>query len=174
PQRNGADHATIYPYGQFRTGDHRQVLLGLQNEREWLVFCTDVLQQPSLAADERFTGNAERSKNRAELKQLIEQVFRTLTAEQVSGRLEAAGIATANLNDMADVWNHPQLRSRQRWRTVDTAAGPIPALHPPGFSSDMEARMDPVPALGEHTCLILHELGFNPEEVARISAGGAP
>jgi itaconate CoA-transferase len=171
PARSGADHAAIYPYGQFRVGDGRQVLLGLQNEREWKSFCMDVLQQPGLVEDERFSGNAARSLNRAELKQQIETVFAELTAEQVTVRLEEAGIATARLNSMADVWAHPQLQSRQRWRQVETPVGAVAALHPPGFARDMEARMDPVPALGEHTSAILSELGFAPEEIARIDSG---
>jgi itaconate CoA-transferase len=170
PARSGADHATIYPYGQFRTGDGRQVMLGLQNEREWNIFCTDVLQQAGLAVDERFASNARRSSNRVALKQQIEAVFGGLTAEQVTARLEAAGVATARLNSLAEVWDHPQLRSRQRWRQVQTARGTIPALQPPGLASGAEARMDPVPALGQHTSDILLELGFSAQDAARISA----
>jgi itaconate CoA-transferase len=115
PPRTGAAHATIYPYGPFPTGaDGGSVMLGLQNEREWVNFCAKVLQQPGLAEDPRFTGNAKRVAAREELRALIVETFRPLTAPQVVERLEAAQIANARVNSMQEVWDHPQLKARQR------------------------------------------------------------
>ena len=167
PARSGAAHATIYPYGPFATGDGGSVMLGLQNEREWLSFCRFVLQRPALAEEPRFAGAAARSAARGELRGIIEDVLRTLSSEQVLARLDEAQIANARVNTMAGLWAHPQLRARGRWREVGTSAGPLPALLPPGRD---EARMDPVPALGEHTDTILAELGL---DAAALRAAGA-
>lgn len=160
PRRTGASHATIYPYGPFRAGDGRTVMLGLQNEREWAVFCDKLLGDAALATDERFASNARRTANRDALSQLIEQSFANFTAEQIMTRLDAADIANANVSTMNDIWNHPQLEARKRWTSVDTPTGPVPALQPPGMGGDRPARMGPVPALGEHTAAILRELGY--------------
>jgi len=165
PPRAGAAHATIYPYGPFPTGDGKTVMLGLQNDREWQVFCQKVLGQPALASDERFATNARRSAARAELKALIVEAFQAMTADQVVAGLDAAGIANAQVNTMADVWAHPQLLARQRWTTVGTPAGPVPALLPPGCT---EARMDPVPALGQHSRLVLGGLGYSAEQIDQM------
>ncbi len=162
PPRAGAAHATIYPYGPFATGDGKTVMLGLQNEREWVNFCDQVLQQPALATDARFNANAKRTAARADLKALIEQAFAAMTAAQVVDRLDAAGIANAQVNGMADVWAHPQLQARGRWTEVATPAGPVPALLPPGCS---DARMDAVPALGQHTGSVLAGLGYSAEQI---------
>jgi len=169
PPRTGAAHATIYPYGPFATGDGGSVMLGLQNEREWVSFCEVVLRQPALATDARFAGNAARSAARAELRAIIDSVFGALTAPQVLARLDEAQIANARVNTMHEVWEHPQLKARRRWREVDTPAGVLPALLPPG-SWDEGPRLDPVPALGQHTDTILTELGF---DAAALRAAGA-
>ncbi|MDR0212301.1 MAG: CoA transferase [Pseudomonas putida] len=160
PRRTGASHATIYPYGPFRAGDGRTVMLGLQNEREWVLFCDKVLGDSAIATDERFSSNARRTANRDLVRSLIEDTFADLSADEVMRRLDAADIANANVSTMADLWKHPQLHARQRWTQVDTPAGPVPALQPPGMGGDHPARMGPVPALGEHTEAILHELGY--------------
>jgi itaconate CoA-transferase len=160
PRRTGASHATIYPYGPFRAGDGRTVMLGLQNEREWAVFCDKLLGDVALATDERFASNARRTANREVLSTLIEQSFASLAADEVMARLDAADIANANVSTMSDIWNHPQLEARKRWTSVETPAGPVPALQPPGMGGDRPARMGPVPALGEHTAAILEELGY--------------
>jgi itaconate CoA-transferase len=161
PARAGAAHATIYPYGPFPTGDGKTVMLGLQNEREWATFCERVLEAPELATDARFSSNAKRAASRDALRSIIVEAFSQLTSEAVLGRLDAAQIANARMNDMADVWTHPQLRARNRWVEVDSPAGRIPALLPPGIDRPGDARMDPVPALGQHTDLLLQELGFD-------------
>jgi crotonobetainyl-CoA:carnitine CoA-transferase CaiB-like acyl-CoA transferase len=151
PPRAAAAHATIYPYGPFAAGDGRKVILGLQNEREWLQFCNKVLLQPELATDARFDRNALRSANRAELEAIILSAFSSLTAEQVVERLDSAQIANANMNSMADLWAHPQLKARERWTTVGSPAGDLPALLPPGKQSGFDYRMDAIPSVGEHT-----------------------
>jgi itaconate CoA-transferase len=173
PTRNGAAHATIYPYGPFPTGDGRTVMLGLQNEREWLEFCKSVLLQPELATDGRFSSNARRTAARAELYGIIAEAFSTLTLDQVIARLDGAQIANASVSTMADLWAHPQLKARGRWTQVQTAAGPIPALLPPGAPEAFDARMDAVPALGQHSAAILAELGFSQADIEELSQEGA-
>ena len=170
PPRAGAAHATIYPYGPFATGDGKTVMLGLQNEREWVNFCAQVLQQPDLATDARFNANAKRTAARAELKALIEQSFASLTAAQVVARLDDAGIANAQVNAMVDVWAHPQLQARGRWTEVATPVGPVPALLPPGCG---DARMGAVPALGQHTRQVLGGLGYSAEQIDALAQQGA-
>jgi itaconate CoA-transferase len=172
PQRTGASHATIYPYGPFPAGDGKTVMLGLQNEREWKAFCDQVLLQPGLADDPRFASNPKRSAARAELYRLIVDAFASLTAAEVVQRLEAAQIANAQVNTMAEVWAHPQLQARERWTTVETSVGTVPALVPPGSWSLTPPRMQPVPALGEHTDSILRELGYADDAVASLHQQG--
>jgi len=173
PARTGASHATIYPYGPFPAGDGKVVMLGLQNEREWAAFCEKVLLQPELARDERFSSNSRRSGAREALRAIIVEAFAALTAEQVLARLDDAQIANAQVNTMHDVWKHPQLQARNRWRDVDTPAGKIPALLPPGSWEEGEPRMDAVPALGEHTDAILGALGYSPDRIAKLRSAKA-
>ncbi|MDO8770372.1 MAG: CaiB/BaiF CoA-transferase family protein [Burkholderiaceae bacterium] len=172
PPRSGASHATIYPYGPFPAGDGKTVMLGLQNEREWKIFCDKVLLQPALASEERFSSNAKRSAQREVLAALISEAFSTLTAEQVTQRLEQAGIANAQVNTMQEVWAHPQLKARDRWREVATPVGAIPALLPPGSWQHGAPRMDAVPALGQHTDAILGHYGYSAEHIAALRAEG--
>ncbi|UUZ77924.1 CoA transferase [Polaromonas sp. P1(28)-13] len=172
PPRTGASHATIYPYGPFPAGDGKTVMLGLQNEREWKVFCEKVLLQTALANEERFSSNAKRSSERAVLSALIIEAFSKLSAAQVAQRLEQAGIANAQVNTMQEVWAHPQLKARGRWREVATPAGPIPALLPPGSWQHGAPRMDAVPALGQHTNAILGHYGYSAERIAGLRAEG--
>ncbi len=161
PARTGASHATIQPYGPYATGGGATVVLGVQNEREWLRFCVQVLERPDVAADPRFDTVARRSQNAAELRTMILQVFADLTVEQVGQRLEAAQIAYARMNSLSDVWDHPQLVARRRWTTVDSPSGPLPALWPPASQTAFEPRMDPIPEVGQHNASILRELGMS-------------
>jgi len=171
PPRNGAAHASICPYGPYPTDDGGTVMMGLQNEREWVVFCGKVLERPALATDPRFDRNERRVANRAELAAAIGEVFGALSSAEVVARLDRAGIANARVNDLAAVWAHPQLLARRRWREIATEAGPLPALLPPGLP--WEARMDPVPALGEHTDRILASIGYSSEAIAGLKGDGA-
>jgi itaconate CoA-transferase len=173
PVRAGASHATIYPYGPFPTGDGKVVMLGLQNEREWAIFCDKVLEQSGLKGDPRFSSSSLRSKARKELYGIIVEAFAKLTAEQIVQRLDEAQIGNARMNDMRDLWEHAQLRARKRWVDVDTPAGKVKALLPPGVPASFDPRMDPVPAIGEHTEAILAELGYKQEAIAKLRAAGA-
>ena len=173
PPRTAASHATIYPYGPFATGDGNTVMLGVQNEREWKAFCVTVLQDQSLAQDQRFEGNSRRNANRAALGAIILGVFSRLSVEEVLGRLDAAQIANARINDMAGLWRHPQLAARERWRSVESPAGPIAALLPPGRVNAWQARMDPIPAVGQHTDDLLREAGLTDDAIASLHSAGA-
>lgn len=173
PPRAGAAHATIYPYGPFPIGDGTTVMLGLQNEREWQLFCEKVLLTPELAKDERFSANFKRVENRQVLRALIVESFSTLNFDAVFDRLEHAQIANARVNDMQGVWDHPQLQARDRWREVETSAGTVPSLIPPGSNSAFEPRMDAVPGLGQHTEQVLRELGLGTDRIDQMRAAGA-
>ncbi|MDP4671433.1 MAG: CoA transferase [Burkholderiaceae bacterium] len=170
PARSGASHAAIYPYGPFQAGDGSAIVLGLQNEREWKLFCETVMQDAALATDPRFDSNAHRHENRTELKAIIDACFAKLTTAEVCERLDQAPIANARMNDMEGLWAHPQLAARQRWQTVGSPAGDIPALLPPGKNSAFTYRMDPIPQLGEHTEAILKSLGHSAEAIANLRA----
>jgi itaconate CoA-transferase len=173
PSRNGASHATIYPYGPFKAGDGKTVMLGLQNEREWAQFCELVLQSPALAQDERFDRNFKRNENRTELLKIIDACFSQITAEQLIARLEKAQIANAHLNDMEGLWKHEQLKARKRFTEISTPNGAIAAMLPPGINDSYDYRMDPVPAVGEHTDTILMEMGLSSTEIATLRSQGA-
>ena len=173
PPRSAASHATIYPYGPFAAGDGGTVMLGLQNEREWKQFCERVLQDAALATDPRFDSNAHRNAHREALQALILATFASLSTADVLARLDDAQIANARMNSMADVWAHPQLKARERWRQVGTPAGDVPALLPPGRISSFDYRMDPVPAVGQHTDAILRALGRGDAEIAALANAGA-
>ena len=171
-RRSGPDHAIIVPYGRFTAGDGKDVMLGIQNEREWASFCKTVLGQPALATDARYDNNTKRNAARTELIALITEIFSGMTAEQVVAKLDAAGIANARMNTPDEVWDHAQLKARNRWREVDTPQGRIAALLPPVTSSDYEARMDAVPAVGEHTDAVLRGIGYGDTEIATLRANG--
>ncbi|HEX9057528.1 MAG TPA: CaiB/BaiF CoA-transferase family protein [Ktedonobacterales bacterium] len=166
PPRTGASHATIAPYGPFATGDGQQVNLGVQNEREWVAFCARVLRRPELAEDPRFATNTARVAHRPELHDEIHAIFANLTTADLVERLDQAGIANARMNTMLDFWSHPQLAARDRWREVDSPAGPLRMLLPPVMMENVEPRMDPVPAVGQHTEAILRSLGYSNDDIA--------
>ena len=168
PARSGASHAAIYPYGPFQAGDGSAIVLGLQNEREWKLFCETVMQDAALATDPRFDSNARRHENRTELKAIIDACFAKLTTAEVCERLDQAPIANARMNDMEGLWAHPQLAAPQRWQTVGSPAGDIPALLPPGKNSAFTYRMDPIPKLGAHTEAILTSIGHSAEAIANL------
>ena len=173
PPRAGASHATIYPYGPFPVGDGNTIMLGLQNEREWVIFCEKVIEQKALAIDPEFDNNTKRTANRARLRGVIVELFSKMTIAQVEQKLEEAQIANARVNEMKDVWAHPQLKARNRWTEVQSPVGLLPALLPPATNNQFDARMDPIPGIGEHTRAILKELGVNEAAVARLLADKA-
>jgi len=169
--RTGARHAAIAPYGPYTAGDGHVVYLGLQNEREWARFC-DVLEQPGLTSDPRFGSNALRVEHHDELEKIIVQAFAGKTAQQVVDRLESAQIANARMRTVDEFLEHPQLAARDKWRDVDSPAGPLRALVPPFGFDDVEPRMGKIPAVGEHTDRILTELGFDADTIASWRRAG--
>lgn len=175
PARTGAAHASIFPYGPFVCGDGKTVMLGLQNEREWSTFCTKVLQRPALASDPQYAGNANRLQHRAKMQAIIDETFAALTSSQVIERLEQAQIANAQMNDLKGLWDHPQLKARNCWVTINTPAGSVPSLLPPhSMAGESDPpRMDAVPALGEHTGAILKEIGLSDPEIADLRTAHA-
>jgi crotonobetainyl-CoA:carnitine CoA-transferase CaiB-like acyl-CoA transferase len=173
PERSGAHHATIAPYGPFSTGDGSTVFLSVQNEREFARFCEVVLGDAALARDAKFSTSPARLANRAALHEHVDGVFARLTGDEVIARLEAADIANARLNTMEEFWRHPQLAARDRWASVASPGGPIDALKPPFNLSGFEPRMDPVPAVGEHTRAVLVELGYAETDIQALAAQGA-
>lgn len=151
PRRTGTSHAAIAPYGTFRAGDGVEVVLGIQNEREWTVFCAEVLHRPELAGDPRFDTGARRVEHRPALHAEIDAVLAGLTGAELVDRLAAARIAHGRRREVAEVLEHPQLAARGRWATVDTPGGPVRTLLPPITLAGRPPRLGPVPAVGEHT-----------------------
>ncbi len=172
PIRAGAAHAAIYPYGPFPVAGGQTVMLGLQNEREWKIFCEVVLKQAALAEDERFMNNTLRTKNRDALRDLIVQSFASQSKDEVIALLEEAGIANASVNDMQGVWDHEQLKARDRWEQINSPVGELPALLPPGRNNRYDYYMGAVPGLGEHTDSILSELKFSGEQIEAFKTNG--
>jgi crotonobetainyl-CoA:carnitine CoA-transferase CaiB-like acyl-CoA transferase len=175
PTRSGTDHATIYPYGCFRTGSESssgesEIMLGIQNEREWEKFCRIILDDDSLITAPAYTSNSNRSKNRDSLRIIIEDKLKKLKAEEVIEALESCGIACAKANTLAELWQHPQLRALNRFIEVETEVGTLEALAPPGHSDSFDAAVSKVPSLGEHTRTILGELGYTDSEIEALAA----
>lgn len=172
PPRVGARHATIAPYGPYATADGQTVLLAVQNEREWLSFCTTVLDDAELAEDPDFARNSARVVHRERLDALITERFARLDATAAHALLDRAGVANARLNTVADLPTHPALRDRNRWRTIDSPGGAIEALVPPVTLGGVPPRMGPVPTLGEHTTAILRDLGRTDAEIDALRSQG--
>ncbi|MGW2074720.1 CaiB/BaiF CoA transferase family protein [Streptomyces sp. NPDC001953] len=173
PARFGAQHATIAPYGPFTARDGGTVLLAIQNEREWASFCEIFLKAADIAADERFHRGSARVANREELNSLIGERFAGLDAAAAVELLDRANVANARLNSVAEYWDHPVLAGRDRWRDVETPGGPIRALLPPATLGGVTPRMDPVPAVGEHTDTVLRALGYDNEAIKALHADGS-
>jgi itaconate CoA-transferase len=170
PARTGTSHATIAPYGTFRTGAGGTVQLGVQNDREWRRLCAQVLRRPELADDPRFATNAARVAARAELGREIEAALSAHSPDDVLALLDAAQIANARLNTVGDLLTHPQLE--HRWAEVASPAGPIRALPFPVDIGGAKPAFSPIPAVGEHTGAILAELGLTEDEIAALRSSG--
>jgi itaconate CoA-transferase len=172
-QRTGADHVSIVPYGRFTAADGKDVMMGIQNEREWVQFCEQVLDRPELARDSRFNSNSRRLANREALLALVHEVFGSMSAAELVARLDRANIANARMNAMDEVWDHPQLAARGRWTQMGSPVGAVPVLRPPATHSDFEPEIGAVPAVGEHTLPILGELGYGAAEIEQLRAAVA-
>jgi itaconate CoA-transferase len=171
PPRTGASHATIAPYGPYRTCDG-SIIVAAHSSREWAEFCARVLQQPALAEDARFQTNVLRVQHRDALTSAIEAVLTRLPSAEVLRRLEAASIANARVNTIQDYLEHPQLAARECWREVDSPVGPIRALVPPVRMANVAPAMGSIPALGQHSRAILEELQFDQPTIAQWAATG--
>jgi formyl-CoA transferase len=172
PARAGGEHATIAPYGPYPTADGDVILIAVQNDREWARFCADVLIDSELGTDERFARNSSRVANRAELNKLIAARLTALATGTAAELLDAAGIANARLRTVPQFLEHPVLAGRGRWQDVETPGGPVRALLPPVTLAGVTPRMDPVPAVGEHSAAILRALGRTDADIDRLRADG--
>jgi itaconate CoA-transferase len=172
PPRLPTSHPAIAPYGAHKTKDG-QVILGLQNEREWATFCQKVLGSSAIQTDPRFATQSARREHREVLTAVIEDFFSDKTSETVAALLDRAGIANGRLNEPIDVWNHVQFSARDKWREINTEAGPVRALLPPFIFTDEAAAMGDVPSVGQHTDQVLGEIGFTGERIAAMRAAGA-
>ncbi len=158
PVPMGTAHPTIAPYGAVTAADGRSIMIAVQNEREWPRLAADVLDEPALAADPRFTSNSLRVANRAALDAALAAACARHPADVLTARLDAAGIAWSRLTELADLADHPELAPDRRWLDTPTPAGPVRTLRPPGTPGDRVATAGAVPALGAHTAAVLAEL----------------
>ncbi|MGA5870997.1 CaiB/BaiF CoA transferase family protein [Streptomyces cinereoruber] len=173
PARTGLAHAVIAPYDAYPTADGGLVLLSVQNDREWRRLAGQVLGRADLADDPSFATNAARVAGRAATDAVVAAALAPLTAEEALARLDAAGIACARLNSVAELAEHPQLTARDRWREVESPAGPLRSLLPPiVFPDAPEPRMDRIPSLGQDTDEVLAELGLREAEVKALREAG--
>ncbi|WP_439380255.1 CaiB/BaiF CoA transferase family protein [Amycolatopsis lexingtonensis] len=170
PPRTGTSHPAIAPYGTFAAGDGTELVLAVQNDREWAAFCEHAVGRPEWVTDERFATGSARVANRPALEREIDAIFAGLTGTELETRLAAGRIAHARRRELPDVLAHPQLTARDRFADVATPAGPIRATLPPITVPGRAPRMDPVPDVGEHTDAVLAEFGF---DVAALRRRGA-
>lgn len=173
PVRTGLAHAVIAPYDAYATADGDRVLLSVQNDREWRRLAEQVLERPELAVDPAYATNAARTANREKTDAVVAEALGRLGADEAISVLEAAGLACARLNSVARLASHPQLAARDRWREVGSPAGPLRALLPPiGLPDGAAPHMGAVPALGEHTEVLLHALGMTGTQIAALRRDG--
>ncbi|WP_329233859.1 CoA transferase [Streptomyces sp. NBC_00111] len=174
PPRIGTRHATIAPYGTYTAADGKDVLLSVQNEREWAALCERFLGEPGLTDDPRFATGSARVSHRDEVDALLAERIAASDSARVRELLDAIGIANAPVNDVKQFLEHPVLAGRDRWRDVPVPGGEtVAALVPPVDLAGTTPRMDAVPALGEHTERILAELGHAPARIDALRARGA-
>jgi len=168
----GMSSPAVAPYGAYRTADGQTVVLGTTNDREWQRLAREIIERPDLADDARFAGNSDRVANRAALDEAIQSWCARHDLEAVQKTADAAGIGNARYNLPSEVLVHPQLSARDRWRTVQTSAGPIKAILPPPIIDGYEQPMGPVPGLGEHTDAVLAELGLSANDIGGLRDKG--
>lgn len=168
----GMGSPAVAPYGAYRTGDGQTVVMGTTHDREWQRLARNVIERPDLADDERYSTNPQRAQHRAELDEAIAQWCGQHDLAHIQKAADAAGIGNARFNRISEVLEHPHLRARDRWRVIDTPAGPIPALLPPAVIKDFSPPMGAVPGLGEHNEPVLTELGVGAEEIASLRGLG--
>jgi len=172
PPRAGLSHPVIAPYDAYPAGDGGQVVIGIQNDREWARLAAQVLGRPDLATDPDFATNQARVRNRGRVDAAVAEGLAGLTRAEAIKRLEDAGIATASLNTVHDLLDHPQLAERDRWREITTPVGRLAALLPPATFAGTEPRMGPVPDLGQHTEPILRSLGYDDQRITALRDEG--
>ncbi len=153
PPRVGLRHPSISPYGAYACSGGEQVVIAIQNDREWTNFCEQVLQRPDLVVDPRYATNVSRCTNQLTLDEEINRVFAALSRAALTQRLQQAGIAFGAVNSVADLAQHPQLRRTP----VSTASGDIELVAPPVRVAGEQASLRPVPSLGEHSDAIRRE-----------------
>jgi formyl-CoA transferase len=158
PKRIGLAHISISPYGAFHSRDGIDILISIQNDREWRALAAQVLGDAALAADPAFATNVERVKRRAETDGKVAAVFGTLDADALEQKLAAADIAFARVNTAADLSRHPHLRRI----TVGTPSGPVSYPAPAAQSAATARHYGPVPALGAHTEKVRAEFSLPP------------
>jgi crotonobetainyl-CoA:carnitine CoA-transferase CaiB-like acyl-CoA transferase len=173
PARAGVRHATVVPYGSYRCGDGQAVLLAVQNEGQWRRFCEQVCEHPEWEADPRFTTSADRRVNRVALEAAVEEALSHHTRAEVTRRLGEADIPYADLNDVAQFLEHPQLAARDRWSEVASPVGPLRAILPPFAFDAFEPAMGAIPDVGEQTEAVLTDLGYSADEIAGLRRAGA-
>ena len=174
PKRAGARHTSIVPYGPFPVAGGKQIMLAVQNEREWERLCRQVLERPDLATDARFSGNQNRLTNRLELEPEIEAALARLSLEEAEARLEVAQVPYGRMNDVADVLQHPQVLSRGRLLETGLPGGQHADLLRMPFNIDgLEETASEVPEVGQHTGAVLAELGYTAAEIASLREAGA-
>ncbi|MFJ7249366.1 CaiB/BaiF CoA transferase family protein [Kitasatospora sp. NPDC098652] len=172
PGRAGLSHPAIAPYDAYPTADGREVMIGIQNDREWARLATGFLDRPDLADHPDWATNVARVRRRRLVDALVGGRTATMTAEEAVKRLDALAIASARLNEVGDLLHHPQLAARDRWRPVATPAGEVRSLLPPFDFAEGELPMGPVPALGAHTDSALRALGYPADRIAALRAAG--
>ena len=172
PRPNGLSSPMVAPYGAYRTRDGQVLVLGTTNDREWRRLAVGVLGRPELADDPRYASNTLRVTHRAELDEIIAAWAAGRTLAEGQAAAKAAGLGHARLNTPTDVLAHPQLSERHRWCEFGSPAGPVTGLLPPPEADDWQWRLDPVPALGEHTLPILRELGYSERDIEAMRADG--
>jgi itaconate CoA-transferase len=173
PERAGLSHPSIAPYDSYRTADDREVVISVQNDREWVRLATHVLRRPELATDPDFATNQARVRNRVRVDELVAGAVGQFTQSDIIQQLDQHQVASARISTVHDLVNHPQLAERDSWREVDSPAGPLNMLLPVTRMAGLEPRMDPIPALGEHTAAVLAEFGFHESAVTAMRSRGA-